>query len=153
LGRLLLAALFAFGLFSSAPAHAASTPDPCVSLNAKSSVSIAVSSATTTSLVSLNATHGIYVCGFTLTIAGSATSASTAQFEYGTGAACSSPTALTGTMGAGTATVPIQVTYGDGRGTIFVVPSGSGLCILTAGTTVLTEGVLTYVQGSGGTFP
>jgi hypothetical protein len=137
------------------PAYAASTPDPCASITARSSAVINQVSATTTSLVALNATHAIYVCGFTIAIAGSGTSASTAQFEYGTGAACSSPTALTGTLGAGTATatVPFQVSYGDGGHTIFTVPPGSGLCVVSTGTTINNQGVVTYVQGTGNTFP
>jgi hypothetical protein len=153
--RLLIGTIILLGWLGSA--YAASTPDPCSSLNFHQSASISVASSTTTSLVALNANHGIFVCGFTLTIAGSATSAATAQLEYGTGAACSSPTALTGTFGsndAAVSTTPTQVTYGDGGHTIFAVPPGSGLCVLTAGTSSFVQGVVTYVQSTAvGTFP
>jgi hypothetical protein len=73
----------------------------------------------------------------------------TALFEYGTGAACTSPTVLTGTFGNGdltTAAPVVSVSYGNGFGTIFASAAASGVCILTAGTTVNVQGVLTYVQ-------
>lgn len=153
--RLLFAALFTLGLL--APAFAASTPDPCVSINSKNSVAISVSSATTTQLVALTAGHGIFVCGFTMTIAGSATTAATAQLEYAPNASCaSSTTALTGTFGsndAAVSTTPTQVSYGNGGATVLFVPPGNALCIVTAGNAVLTSGAVTYVQGSGNNFP
>jgi hypothetical protein len=153
LRRLIFAALLALAAL---PAHAASIPDPCVSASFKQSVSISVASATTVSLVSVVANKDVYVCGFTLTIAGSASTAATAQLEYGTGAACSSPTALTGAFGsndAAVSTTPTQVTYGNGGATIMIVPPSSGLCIVTAGTTVAVAGVLTYVQSTGSSYP
>lgn len=124
--------------------------DPCSpSFGRKKSVAIAVASATTTALVAVQGGASIYVCGFVMTIAGSATAATSAAFEYGTGAACTSPTALTGTFGSGDAAASpdgLAVVYGGAGATIFTAPVSTGLCILTAGTTVLTEGVLTYVQ-------
>lgn len=151
--RLLVALALLIGL--SAPCFAAGTPDPCNSLTQKTSVAVNQTSATTTSLVALNATHAIYVCAFTLTIASSATSAATATLEYGTGASCSSPTTLTGPMGAGVAAanLPVAVNAGNGGYTLFTIPSGSGLCILGAGTAVNNTGFVTYVQGTGNTFP
>lgn len=140
----------------SAPCFAASTPDPCVSSNSKTSVAISVNSATTTSLVAVVAGHGVFVCGFVLNIPGSATSAATAQLEYGTGASCSSPTTLTGAFGsndAAVSTTPTTVQYGNGGATVAIAPPGNGVCLLTAGTTVLVTGILTYVQGSGSNFP
>jgi hypothetical protein len=152
--RILLGAALTLGCL--APAHAASQPDPCNSLSFKLSAPISVSSATTTSLVSLNANHSIFVCGFTMTIAGSASTAATAALEYGTGAACSSPTTLTGTFGSGDAaasTTPTQVTYGDGTSTVAQVPPANGLCVVTTGTTVDVQGSVTYVQSSGSSYP
>jgi hypothetical protein len=148
------AALLFLFLFS--PAHAAGTPDPCNSLTQKQSVVVNQSSATTTQLVASNATHGIYVCGFALTIASSATTAATATLEYSAVASCASgTTALTGAMGAGVATanLPLTVNAGNGGYTLFTIPPGSALCIVTAGNAVSTTGVLTYVQGSSNTFP
>lgn len=124
------------------------TTDPC-STATKSSAAINVSSATTTSLVAVSGTTTVYVCGFAMTIAPSATTADTALFEYGTGAACTSPVALTGTFGNGdltTTTGVATVKYGAGGATIFKSASSNGICILTAGNTVNVQGVLTYVQ-------
>ncbi len=127
--------------------------DPCSSPNiSKSSVAINVTSPTTTSLVAVSGTTTVYVCGFSMTIAPSATTADTALFEYGTGAACTSPTVLTGTFGNGavitttTATVVDSLSYGGGNSTIFKSASAAGICVLSAGTAVNIQGVLTYVQ-------
>jgi hypothetical protein len=126
-----------------------SNTDPCMSPDiAKSSVSISVTSATTTSLVAVSGSTVVYVCGFSMTIAPSATTADTAQFEYGTGAACTSPTVLTGTFGNGdlTSAAPVtNVRYGPGS-TAFKSASSAGICIVTAGTAVNVQGVLTFVQ-------
>jgi hypothetical protein len=134
---------------SAAPILFSGTPDPCASSSLKSSAAVSMSSATTTNFAAVSATKQIYVCGFTLTIAGSATTATTAALEYGTGAACSTPTTLTGTFGsndAAVSTTPTQVTYGDGAATIAIVPVANGLCVVTTGTTVFTQGIITYVQ-------
>jgi hypothetical protein len=122
--------------------------DPC-SYAAKSSASISVTSATTTSLVAVSGSTTVYVCGLAMTIAPSATSADTAVIEYGTGAACTSPTALTGTLGNGdltTTTGVAVVSYGSGGATVMKSASSAGICILSAGTTVNIQGILTYVQ-------
>ena len=124
------------------------TSDPCASA-AKSSAAINVTSATTTSLVAVSGATKVYVCGFSMTIAPSATSADTAAFEYGTGASCTSPILLTGTFGNGdltSAAAVVPVTYGGGNQTIFTGAASSGICILTTGTAVSVQGVLTYVQ-------
>lgn len=126
-----------------------SNTDPCASPDiAKSSKAISVTSAATTSLVAVSGSTTVYVCGYSFTIAPSATSADTAAFEYGTGAACTSPTLLTGTYGNGdlTSAAPVtHVTYG-GAFTAFKSASSAGICILTAGTAVNVQGVLTYIQ-------
>src|SRR5437899_2759613 len=104
---------------------------------------------TTTSIVAVSASTVVYVCGFSMTIAPSATAADTAQFEYGTGAACTSPTVLTGTYGNGdlTSAAPVtHVSYGGAGQTVFASAAAAGRCILTAGTSVNLQGVLTSVQ-------
>jgi hypothetical protein len=124
------------------------TADPC-NAAAKSSAPINVTSAATTSLVAVSGTTTVYVCGISFTIAPSATTADTALFEYGTGAACTSPTVLTGTYGSGdlTSAAPVvPVNYGGGGQTIFKSAASAGICILTAGTAVNVQGVLTFVQ-------
>jgi hypothetical protein len=130
-------------------ANIAGTTDPCDNPSVlKSSVPINVVTPTTTSLVAVSGTKAVYVCGFTVTIAPSATSADTAQLEYGTGAACSSPTVLTGSFGAGdvtTATGPTVISLAD-PGTSMTAPASNGVCLLSAGTTVNIQGILQYVQ-------
>ena len=123
--------------------------DPCFGNNVKLSVPINVVTATTTQLVALNATKTIYVCGSFFTVASSATTVATAQFEYGTGASCGTgTTALTGAMGTGTATATNDgediVIPGDY--TSFSIPVGNALCLVTAGTTVSVQGFVTYIQ-------
>lgn len=124
------------------------TSDPCSSV-AKSSKVISVTSGTTTSLVAVSGSTVVYVCGFSITIAPSSVTAATAVFEYGTGASCTSPTALTGTFGNGdlTATVGVApISYGGAAQTVFSSAASNGICILTAGNAVSVQGVLTYVQ-------
>jgi hypothetical protein len=125
--------------------------DPCQSPNiAKSSVPISVTSATTTSLVATSGSTTVYVCGFSISIAPSATSADTALFERGTGAACvTTQASLTGTFGNGdltTAAPPTVVTYGGAGQTVFKSAGTDAICLVTAGTTVNVQGVMTYVQ-------
>ncbi len=147
----LFALLFALWM-ACAPAHAqlsVRAADPCFG-NLKASVPISVASATTTSLVAVSGVTSVYVCGFSMTIAPSATAADTAQFEYGTGATCGTgTTVLTGTYGNGdltSATGVATVNYSGGGSTIFVAPAGNGICIATTGTAVSVQGVMTYVQ-------
>lgn len=121
--------------------------DPCMSSGVKKqSVAINVSTAATTALVVVSGSTQVYVCGYSFTIAPSATTADTAQIEQGTGTACAgNVTALTGTYGNGdlTAAAPlIAVTNGELQPT----PAAYGVCILTAGTAVSVQGVLTFVQ-------
>lgn len=124
--------------------------DPCQNpAISKSSAPVNVTTATTTAIVAVSGATSVYVCGGALTIAPSATSADTATIEYGSGTACAtSPTALTGALGAGdltSATSPIVVQIGYGGG-VMTAPSGTGLCVLSAGTAVSIQGWITYVQ-------
>lgn len=127
---------------------AGSTPDPC-SVGNKSSVIIAVTSATTTSLVAVSGTTAVYVCGFSMSVTDVVTTANIFSFEYGTGAACTGTHALTGlyNTGAVTASNPTQYSYGGAGMTIFSAPASNGICMVTTiGATAAFEGVLTYVQ-------
>ncbi len=126
------------------------TNDPC-SYAAKSSVKIAITSATTTAMVAVSGTTTVYVCGYDFTISEVVTTANTLKFESGTGSACASPVAdLTGLYGAGgvTAAAPIHVaSAGNGSSTVFNGGASNGVCAVTAiGATAFFEGVLTYVQ-------
>jgi hypothetical protein len=110
---------------------------------------ISISSATTTQLVGLVSNQAIYVCGFSFDVVPSATTADTAQLSYGTGTNCGTgTTALTGQYGAGYATTgpPILYTSGGQDMTAAKAPTGNALCLVSAGTTVSIQGVLTYVQ-------
>lgn len=123
--------------------------DPCT-YAAKKSVPIAISSATTTSLVALSGSTVVYVCGFTVTISQVVTTANTIKFEGGTGGTCATPTGdLTGPFGTGgvTAGIPITVSYGSGGYTVFASPASNAICaVTTIGGSGAFEGVLTYVQ-------
>lgn len=118
--------------------------DPCLATGiTKSSVSVAITTVATTSIVAVSGTTTVYVCGFAASTTG-ATTATTFQFEYGTGATCTGPTVLTGTLGANaTATATWTAVAGP---TLFKSASANGICIVSAGTTVSIQGVVTFVQ-------
>ena len=135
---------------SSVPVTFASDQDPC-SYAQKSSVKIAITTATTTAMVPVSGSTTVYVCGFDFTISNVITTANTLKFESGTGSACASPVAdLTGIYNAGgiTAAAPTHVqSAGTGGGTVFNGGASNGVCAVTAiGATGSFEGVLTYVQ-------
>jgi hypothetical protein len=123
--------------------------DPCESSAiVKLSASISSASATTVQLVAPTAGKAAFVCGASFTIAPSATSADTAQFITGTGATCGGSTVTkTGTFGNGdlTTTVGVASIKLSTPGTVFSSAVASGVCIVTAGTTVSVQGILTYV--------
>jgi hypothetical protein len=132
------------------PQNSAGVQDPCGnSAPLKLSVPINISSATAVQLVALVAGKSIYVCGFVADIAGSATTAGTLQFEYGTQTTnpCDTgTTTLTGAMGGNlTAGVPTVIEY-QGPNTVFTAASAKQLCAVATGTTIAIQGVLTYVQ-------
>ncbi len=124
--------------------------DPCSNpSNTKASAVVNITSATTTQLVPVSGTTSIYICGGSFSIAPSATSADTATIEYGSGTNCGTgTTALTGAYGAGdltTATGPLMVNLFS-SGVVAVAPSGKALCLLSAGTAVNIQGIISYVQ-------
>ncbi len=124
--------------------------DPCASASvAKSSVTISITSAATTSLVAPSGTTTIYVCSISMTISQVVTTANTIKFQTGTGATCGTGTAdKTAAFGTGgvTAGVPIVVATGSGA-TIFSSAAGDRLCaVTTIGASAAFMGVLTYVQ-------
>lgn len=122
--------------------------DLCANPGVRKIFSINVTSATTTAIAPVAGNASVYPCQGVITIASSATSAATAQFEFGTGTACATPTkVLTGTFGAG-------VVPSTGGQTALVVNIGelspsafaNGFCIVTAGTTVNVQGYFTFIQ-------
>lgn len=111
--------------------------DPCFN-SPKSTVSIAISTATTTSLVAAAAGKSVYVCGFTASVGAT----TTLQFETGTGAACvTTQVALTGVIAPSTGAVLSL----SGEGTKLTAPAGQPLCGVSTGTGGI-NGVLTYTQ-------
>lgn len=128
-------------------AQQAGPVDPCLSPSVlKSNVAINISSATTTQLIALQPNTVIAVCGFLLSATG-ATTATTAQFEYGTGSSCGTgTTVLTGTMGATTAASPAVIVFSPSGNAQFKIPAANALCLVSAGGTPSIQGYLTYVQ-------
>lgn len=124
-------------------------PDPCqVPSVTKQSAVINVSSAATTALVTVSGNTKVYVCGFSFTILGLATTGGTALFESGTGTACaSSAVALTGAYaGQASAGVNLLILSPGDSGTLFTTPAANGLCLVSTGTSPSFQGYVTYVQ-------
>lgn len=124
--------------------------DACAASNvAPSNQPVSITTATTTQIVALSAGKQIFLCEWTLTINSSATTASSMQWEFGTGASCGTgTTVLTGTMGTeqAAAGAGILIVNGPFSGSTLVVPAGNALCIVTAGTTVALHGQVTFKQ-------
>ncbi len=120
-------------------AFASTAADPCESPNAaKSSVTVAISTATTTQLVALSSGKTVYVCGFTASIGATTTVA----LEYGTGSSCGTgTTALTGVFAP--ATGAVLSLGGSGYKTATI--ASNALCAVSTGTGGI-NGVLSYVQ-------
>lgn len=109
--------------------------------NCDSSVSISVAAGTTTELVALQSSQVIRVCSF---VVSGDTLATTAQFRYGTGAACGTGTTnLTGAM-----RMPdegsIAISAGGAGQALFRSAASNALCITTA--TGAVTGFVTYDQ-------
>ena len=114
--------------------------DPCQSpYVAKSSVVIDVAT-NDAELIALTASQVIYVCGWSLTVNGTAP---TWRLIYGTGSVCAGGlTALTGTF------LPIVGSFATfaGPGTVTKTIASNALCMDVGGTTPSVQGVLTYVK-------
>lgn len=124
---------------SFSPAGSANA-DPCGPSASKSSVPLAITTATTTQLVALSAGKKVYVCAVDASLGLS----DTLKLEYGTGSACGTgTTALTGAIASDTAV--IQVLAANPSGTLVTAPAGNALCAVSTGTGGI-QGVLTYVQ-------
>lgn len=111
--------------------------DPCFTAQ-KNSVSIAISTATTTSIVPVVTGAAVYVCGFTASFGAT----TTAQFEYGTSTNCTGTHALTGVFAPATGAV-LSLT-GEGQ-KLQTTPVSQGVCIVSTGTGGI-NGYLSYVQ-------
>ncbi len=108
-------------------------------IQADSSASVSISTATTTQIVALSSTKKIYVTAYSLIAGGTGN----VTFEYGTGSNCGTgTTVLTGALplvaNSGIAT-------GSGLGPVLVVPASNALCILTSAG-VQISGSVAYTQ-------
>ena len=115
-------------------------PDPCQSNGVtKSSVAVAVTA--DAQLIALSGTTIIYVCGFNVSIAGTAP---TMRLISGTGSVCA--TGLTGRTGAYAPLTGSMIASGGIAGTVLATAAGEALCMDTEGTSPSVQGVLTFVQ-------
>lgn len=110
--------------------------DPC-SYGVKHTVPVAITTATTTAIVPLATNAAISVCGLQLSAVGG-----TAVWEYGTGAACTSPTAITGAQAAGST----QSVFPGGVSVLAATPVSNDLCVLSGSGATAVNGWITYVQ-------
>lgn len=117
-----------------------STPaDPCQSMNVtKLSVPIQVGQNGGFELVP-GSRQSIHVCGFSVSPPGGG------QFQFAYGSSCSAAsvpplTALTGQLYMGSFITPLSY---SGPGTIFSVPAGNALCLVT---NIPVDGIVTYTQ-------
>ena len=103
------------------------------------SVPIAISSATTTKMITGVSGQSIYITAWD----GISSAAGTLLFVYGTGDTCGTgTTSLTGTYTFGTSTV---ISKGNGLGPVFSIPNGNNLC-LTSGGSINIQGSISYAQ-------
>lgn len=115
------------------------TVDPCQSSGVAKS-SVVLNHTATAELVAISGTTVVYVCGFSISLAGTAP---TFRFQTGTGTTCGTGTVQQTGVYTPASAAPFS-TYG--AGTIFKGTAGQALCINLGGTTPSAQGVLTYVQ-------
>jgi hypothetical protein len=121
-------------------------PDPC-NTQQRLSAPVNVATATTTNVVTAVAGEGIYVCGQYMNVS---TASATVKWEYGTttSTACDTgATAITGVMATPASTPASPYFVQTSNFTLFSVPAGNQLCIVTTGTTPGVQGYVTFVQG------
>jgi hypothetical protein len=132
------------GLINTQIVDYAAGNDPCQNpLIAKSSASIAITSATTTKLVAASTGKKVYVCGVKATIAGTTP---TIEFEYGTKVSTECDTGATALTGAFAPTAGSILGIGDGGQVQFQTIASNELCAVTTGTSPSFQGFLVYVQ-------
>jgi len=118
------------GFWAWSPSHAQNV-GPTNQIACNKLASVAVASATTTSLVAGVAGQSVNICGWHATSTISTTS--TFQLEYGTqGGPCTTPTTLTAAFNV-TSTAPSSdhIEYAS-----MTVPAGAQLCVITTGASV-----------------
>ena len=112
---------------------------PFISTVSQASVAVAISTATTTKMISAAAGKQIYLTSYQIVAGGTGN----IKFVYGTGSTCGTGTTdLTGNM-------PMvangNITFGSGIAPILILPPAVDLCITTSAAVVMA-GVLNYAQ-------
>jgi len=115
------------------------TVDPCQSSGVAKS-SVAINATATAQLVAISGTTVIYVCGFSVGVAGTTP---TARFQTGTGTTCGTGTVQKTGVYAPASAAPFAAFGGS---TVFKSAAGEALCIELGGTTPSAQGFVTYVQ-------
>lgn len=108
-------------------------------IQADTSASISVSTATTTQLVALSSGKKIYITAWDIFVAG----ADNITLEYGTGSTCGTGTTVL--TGAYNFLANQGIARGSGLGVLLVVPASNALCIVTSAA-VQASGSLAYTQ-------
>jgi hypothetical protein len=118
--------------------------DPCQNPSvAKQSQSVAITSATTSNIISAVAGNFVSVCSWQLTVVGTSP---TIQFEYGTttSTACDTgATALTGAMAIPTTTIFVPPSGSEIR---LRTPVSQQLCLVSGGTITGIEGFVVFTS-------
>ena len=118
----------------------AASTDPCQS-SGVSKTSLVVNVTTSAQVIGAVGGQIAYVCGFSLSIAGTTP---TMQFQYGTGSVCA--TGLANLTGVYAPLTGSMITFGSGSATVLLPPVSQAVCIATTGTSPSVQGVLTYIQ-------
>lgn len=125
-------------------------PDPC-STQRKTITPIILAAAGNVLIAPSNAsqpTYTVFICAIHLTLAPSATTASSIQFIQGTGATCTANVVnLSGVEGGTASSVdPMVLNLGDGNGMVLnATLAGRNLCLVVAGATVQLGGTVESV--------
>ena len=117
-----------------------STTDPCMAPNV-TKLAVVIAATADAELVALSGTELIYVCGWSVTVAGTTP---TYRLISGTGTTCA-----TGTIGETGIYATLANAESDGPnygGTVLAGAAGAALCIDVGGTSPSIQGVLSYVQ-------
>lgn len=103
---------------------------------------VAISTATTTRLVTGSTNNRVVVCGYDFTVGGTTP---TYQFEYGTKASTDCDTGATVMTGAYAPTSGTKASFGGANQSIMATATSKDLCLVTVGTGASVQGVIDYV--------
>lgn len=137
---LVLSLLAALGLCLPLAARAENTVGPTNAILCNKATSATSAAAGTSQAIAGVAGQAIQLCGWEVT--SNQSGVTTFQFEYGTGATCTSPTIFTPALSI-TSTAPSvdRISYAW-----LSVPTGSFVCLVTTGATVGISAVMYFSQ-------